>query len=126
VLRALATFGESASILAHEIEHPITAINVALEAVAQSLGEDHQAVLADLVGRLQRVERTLRRTLSFARPLELRRRPLAGYAPVRRARATWTQMLEEAPGAYPLPAARTLGLAPWKPRRFQRNKETAP
>jgi PAS domain S-box-containing protein len=77
MLRALATIGESASILAHEIKNPITAINVALKAVAQSLGEDHQAVLADLVGRLQRVERTMRRTLSFARPLELRRRPLA-------------------------------------------------
>ena len=80
MLRSLATIGESASILAHEIKNPITAVNVALKAVAERLGEDHQEVLADLVGRLQKVERTMRRTLSFARPLELRRRQLAPEA----------------------------------------------
>ncbi len=76
MLRALATIGESASILAHEIKNPITAVNLALKAVAERLGEDHQEVLADLVQRLQKLERTMRRTLSFARPLELSRRPI--------------------------------------------------
>ena len=73
MLRALATIGESAALLAHEIKNPITAVNVALRAVADQLGEDHRAVLEDLVVRMQRVEQMMRRTLSFARPLDLRR-----------------------------------------------------
>lgn len=80
MLHALASIGESASILAHEIKNPITAVNLALKAVAERLGEDHQEVLADLVQRLQKLERTMRRTLSFARPLELRRRPIVARA----------------------------------------------
>ncbi|HVS09907.1 MAG TPA: PAS domain S-box protein [Planctomycetota bacterium] len=72
MLRALATIGESAAVLAHEIKNPITAVNVALRAVAGQLGEDHKAVLEDLVGRMQRLEHLMRRTLSFSRPIELR------------------------------------------------------
>lgn len=75
MLRALAMVGESAALLAHEIKNPVTAVNVALRAVADQLGEDHKEVLEDLVARLQRVEQMMRRTLSFARPLELNRAP---------------------------------------------------
>jgi two-component system sensor kinase FixL len=77
VLRSLAQIGESASVLVHEIKNPITGIKAALRAVAQHLGEDDRAILADLVGRLQRLERIMRRTLSFTRPLELQRRTFA-------------------------------------------------
>lgn len=70
---ALAQIGESASILAHEIKNPITAINFALRAVADKLGEDQKSVLEDLTLRLTKLERTMRRTLSFARPLKLER-----------------------------------------------------
>lgn len=80
MLRALATIGESAALLAHEIKNPITAVNVALRAVADQLGEDHRAVLEDLVVRMQRVEQMMRRTLSFARPLELRRERIESRA----------------------------------------------
>jgi len=45
MLRALATIGESAAVLAHEIKNPITAVNLALRAVAKQLGEDDRAVL---------------------------------------------------------------------------------
>lgn len=76
MLRALATVGESAALLAHEIKNPITAVNVALRAVADQLGEDHKEVLEDLVTRMQRLEQMMRRTLSFARPLELKRAPV--------------------------------------------------
>ena len=72
MLRALAAIGESASVLAHEIKNPITGINIALRAVADRLGADHQELLEDLVSRMQRLEQTMRRTLSFARPLDLR------------------------------------------------------
>ena len=76
VLRALASIGESAAVFAHEIKNPITGVNVALRAVADQLGEDHKAVLEDLVARMRRLEQLMRGTLSFARPLELRRAPL--------------------------------------------------
>jgi len=76
MLRALATIGESAAMLAHEIKNPITAVNLALRAVAHQLGEDHRQVLEDLVGRMQRLEQTMRRTLSYARPLETRPEPI--------------------------------------------------
>jgi two-component system sensor kinase FixL len=73
--RALAAMGESAAMLAHEIKNPITSVNVALRAVARQLGENERVVLEDLVRRMQKLERTLRRTLSFARPLELELAP---------------------------------------------------
>lgn len=71
MLRALATIGESSAMLAHEIKNPITAVNLALRAVANLLGEDEKAVLTDLVTRMQRLEALMRRTLSFAKPIEL-------------------------------------------------------
>ncbi len=72
MLRALATVGESAAVLAHEIKNPITAINVALRAVADQLGQDHRVILEDLSSRMMRLERMLRRTLSFVKPIDLR------------------------------------------------------
>lgn len=72
MLRTLASIGQSAAMLAHELKSPITGINMALQALAQQLGEEHAAILADLVGRLQRLEWMVRRTLGFAKPPELR------------------------------------------------------
>lgn len=72
MLRALAAIGESASLLAHEIKNPITAVHLALRAVADKLGEDHRVVLEELVERMRKLERTMRRTLSFTRPSDLR------------------------------------------------------
>ncbi len=77
MLKALASIGESASVLAHEIKNPITAINSALRAVADKLGEDEQNVLIDLSSRMQKLERLMRRTLSLAKPLDLHLRPLS-------------------------------------------------
>lgn len=76
MLRALATVGESAALLAHEIKNPITAVNVALKAVADQLGEDHHAVLDDLVSRMRRLEQIMRRTLTFSKPLILNVQPI--------------------------------------------------
>lgn len=75
MLRAFAAIGESAALLAHEIKNPITAVHVALRAVATELGEDHRAILEDLVSRMQRIELMMRRTLSFTKPLDIRRVP---------------------------------------------------
>lgn len=73
MLRALAALGRSTAVLAHEIKNPITSVNLALRAVAEQLGEDHEEVLTDLVVRMERLEKQLRRSLSFAKPLELHR-----------------------------------------------------
>jgi len=83
MLRSLATIGESASILAHEIKNPITSINLALRAVADSLGEDHKLVIEDLVSRMQRLERVMRRTLNFTRPVALKVQSCDGAALLR-------------------------------------------
>lgn len=71
VLKALAAIGESAAVLAHEIKNPVTSINLALRAVADKLGAEEQAVLEELAGSLRRLERQMRQTLAFARPLDL-------------------------------------------------------
>jgi PAS domain S-box-containing protein len=73
MLRRLATVGEQAAVLAHEIKNPITAVNVALRAVAERLGTEQRAVLEDLVARMQRLEQLMHGTLSFAKPIDLRR-----------------------------------------------------
>jgi signal transduction histidine kinase len=74
VRRCLAGIGESASILAHEIKNPITALHVALRAVASEIGEDPAEVLQDFQRRLHRMERLLRRTLEYTRPMRPRLR----------------------------------------------------
>lgn len=73
MLRALASIGESAAMLAHEIKNPVTAVNLALRAVADKLGADEEAILTDLSASLKRLERQMRQTLDFARPLVIRR-----------------------------------------------------
>ena len=71
MMQAFADIGESASLLAHEIKNPITAVNTALRAVAKHLGEDDQEILNDLVERMKKLESLMRRTLSLAKPLSL-------------------------------------------------------
>ncbi|MBK8098216.1 MAG: HAMP domain-containing histidine kinase [Planctomycetes bacterium] len=76
VLRNLAALGESASVLSHEIRTPITSLRHALRAVADKIGVDDRVLIEELVGNLNRIERMLGQTLSFARPLQLQRRAL--------------------------------------------------
>jgi signal transduction histidine kinase len=76
MLRALAQVGESAAVLVHEIKNPITAVNVALRAVADQLGAEHKVVLEDLATRMQRLQELMRGTLSFAKPVQLKPVPV--------------------------------------------------
>jgi len=71
MMRAFAEIGEAASVLAHEIKNPITSVNLALRAVAGHLGEEDAVILDELVGRMEHLEKLMRRTLSLARPLDL-------------------------------------------------------
>ena len=74
--KALEAIGESASVLVHDIKNPITGIQLAIQAVADQLGVDSREVLQGLEESLQKLERTMRRTLTFAKPLQLRRQRL--------------------------------------------------
>ncbi len=105
---ALAQIGESASLLAHEIKNPLTAVNLALRAVADKLGEDQKSVLEDLSGRLAKLEVTMRRTLSFARPLRLEREPCAADELLSEVARTLRPQLEAARVALELACEREL------------------
>jgi signal transduction histidine kinase len=75
VLKNLASLGESASVLSHEIRTPITSLRHALRAVGDKLGVEDRVLVEEFVGNLNRIERMLGQTLSFAKPLHLQRQP---------------------------------------------------
>lgn len=75
MLRSLAAIGESASLLAHEIKAPLTALNLALRAVSTNLGHGEQALIEDLLRRLQRLRQLMGTTLSLAGPIDLALEP---------------------------------------------------
>ena len=62
-LAQVARAGAEAGSLAHEIKNARSSVSLALRAVARALDEDEQSVLADLVARLQGVERRIRDAL---------------------------------------------------------------
>lgn len=72
LLRSLAEIGESASVLSHEIKTPINALRHALRAVGEKLGVEDGVVIDEFVSSMGRIDRLLSKTLSFAKPLELR------------------------------------------------------
>ena len=71
LLKNLATLGESASVLTHEIRTPITSLRHALRAVGEKLGVEDRVLVEEFVGNLNKIERMLGQTLSFAKPLKL-------------------------------------------------------
>jgi len=72
ILRSLALLGEQSSLLSHEVRAPITALRQALRAVAGKIGVEDKVLVEELVANMERIERLLGLTLSFARPLQLR------------------------------------------------------
>ena len=70
LLKNLAALGESASVLTHEIRTPITSLRHALRAVGEKLGVEDRVLIEEFVGNLNRIERMLGQTLSFAKPLK--------------------------------------------------------
>ncbi|MBM3961340.1 MAG: response regulator [Planctomycetes bacterium] len=101
VLRNLAALGESASVLTHEIRTPITSLRHALRAVGDKLGLDDRVLVEEFVANLLKIERMLGQTLSFAKPLELRRQdvelaPLVDLCVAEVARLPlWSEMMCE-------------------------------
>ncbi len=76
LLRNLALLGEQASLLSHEIRTPITSLRQALHAVGDKLEIDDRVVVEGLIRNIERIERLLAETLTFARPLDLRLQPI--------------------------------------------------
>lgn len=76
LLKNLAMIGESASVLTHEIRTPITSLRHALRAVGEKLGIDDRVLLEEFLGNLNKIERMLGQTLSFAKPLQMQRQPV--------------------------------------------------
>ncbi len=77
VLKNLASLGESASVLSHEIRTPITSLRHALRAVGEKLGIEDGVLVEEFIGNLNRIERMLGQTLSFAKPLRLQIQTIA-------------------------------------------------
>ena len=75
ILKNLASLGESASVLSHEIRTPITSLRHALRAVGEKLGVEDRVLVEEFIGNLNRIERMLGQTLSFAKPLRLQLQP---------------------------------------------------
>lgn len=71
VLRNLAALGESASVISHEIRTPVTSLRHALRAVGEKIGVEDRVLVEELMRGLDKIDRVLGQTLSFARPLQL-------------------------------------------------------
>ncbi|HEB53453.1 MAG TPA: response regulator, partial [bacterium] len=69
LLQNLASLGESASVISHEIRTPITGLRHALSAVGEKLGVEDRVLIEEFVRNLRKIERVLNDTLSFAKPL---------------------------------------------------------
>lgn len=70
----LATVGELAAGVAHEIKNPLAGISGAIEVIASELPSDdpHAEIFAEVLVQIRRVDKTLRDMLNFARPAEPR------------------------------------------------------
>jgi signal transduction histidine kinase len=66
----LATVGEMAAGVAHEIRNPLAGVKAAVEVLARQMphADDRRAVLRESVGELNRIETVVRDLLSYARP----------------------------------------------------------
>jgi signal transduction histidine kinase len=64
-------------VLSHEIRTPITSLRHALRAVGDKLGVEDRVLVEEFIGNLNRIERMLGQTLSFAKPLQLKLQTIA-------------------------------------------------
>ncbi|MFQ5747467.1 MAG: PAS domain-containing sensor histidine kinase [Gemmatimonadota bacterium] len=83
----LATVGELASGVAHEIRNPLTGVKGALELAVRRLppGDGHRPLLDEANQQLGRIDATIKQLLRYARPPELKELPLDARLLVERA-----------------------------------------
>lgn len=95
---ALAALGERAAVLAHEIRTPVTAVHMALRAVARELEQDEREVLEDLVARMRKLEDLLKGTLDFSSPIPLEPRRVSAAKLVDTTLALISEWVQDQPG----------------------------
>jgi two-component system NtrC family sensor kinase len=66
----LATLGELAASLAHEIKNPLAGIGGAIQVMGEELPDDHprKAIMREVLAQVHRLDRTVRDLLALARP----------------------------------------------------------
>lgn len=91
-----ALLGEVAAIFAHEVRNPINNISTGLQLVGSRLGVDHALYpsLDKIRGECKRLDQLMEDVLFFARPLELKFRPLSLSRLMDRILARWEPRLK--------------------------------
>ena len=76
--KSLATLGEMAAVVAHEVKNPIAGIRGALQVITARMPVDQRdrTVLLDIITRLDALNRIVQDMLMFARPRALRQEPV--------------------------------------------------
>lgn len=76
--KSLATLGEMAAVVAHEVKNPIAGIRGALQVITSRMPHDQRdrPILMDIIARLDALNRIVQDMLMFARPRALRREPV--------------------------------------------------
>jgi len=75
----LATIGQTASVLAHEMRNPLASIKLALSGMGsrESLAKREQRRVDLVIGEVDRLDTLLSQTLDYARPIQLSNRPVS-------------------------------------------------
>lgn len=71
-LEKMATIGELASAIAHEIKNPLAGISGAIQVFAEDFpdGDPRRDIIADVLGEINRLDKAVKDLLAFARPPE--------------------------------------------------------
>jgi signal transduction histidine kinase len=72
----LAAIGETAARIAHEIRNPLTAVNLQLQMLHETVAPAQRPLTQGLLDEVRRLELIVGSTLAFSRPLELVREPV--------------------------------------------------
>ncbi|MBI2901045.1 MAG: PAS domain S-box protein [Planctomycetes bacterium] len=76
--QSLAAVGEMAATVAHEIKNPLAGISAAIQLLRRGMPERdrRRKIVGDVLDQVQRLDRTVRALLMFARPVKPRRHPV--------------------------------------------------
>lgn len=74
----MATLGELAAAIAHEIKNPLAGISGAIQVIAEELKEDDskKEIVTDILSEIERLDKTVRDLLTFAKPVSPKMIPL--------------------------------------------------
>lgn len=73
---ALATIGEMAAVLAHEVKNPLAAVRGAIQVIGGRVAASDMRIVAEVLARVDRLNDLMKDLLLFARPPQLRLAPV--------------------------------------------------